>query len=79
MSKSQLTEKQYWEDCWDKIRLPAIVEPDTKHTVAKKITNIILKEDCVFATLLKLNIWFFVFLTNADTSDIYLFLSVLVK
>jgi len=40
MDKSQLTEKKYWEDCWDKIRLPAIVDPTTKHVVSKEIIRI---------------------------------------
>jgi len=40
METERLTEKNYWEDRWDKVRLPAIVEPTTKHPVAREILRI---------------------------------------
>ena len=40
MGKEQLTEKEYWEDRWNKIRLPSIVEPTTKHPTNKEVIRI---------------------------------------
>ncbi|HCO95683.1 MAG TPA: hypothetical protein DIU00_17345 [Phycisphaerales bacterium] len=40
MARERLTEKKYWEDRWDRTRLPAIVEPTTKHPVRKEIIRI---------------------------------------
>lgn len=45
MVKERLTEKKYWEDRWDRIRLPAIIEPTTKHPIAKEVL-------CVFQEFL---------------------------
>jgi SAM-dependent methyltransferase len=36
MEPEQLTEKEYWDDRWDKTRLPAIIEPETKHAVVQE-------------------------------------------
>jgi len=41
MKKDQLTERNYWDDRWDKIHLPAIVEPQTKHPVVQETLRIL--------------------------------------
>lgn len=40
MNISQLSEKKYWENCWAKVRLPAIIEPTTKKATTKEILRI---------------------------------------
>ena len=39
VGKERLTEKEYWQGCWDKTRLPTIVEPTTKNRVGKAILD----------------------------------------
>jgi SAM-dependent methyltransferase len=41
--KEKLTEKEYWEDRWDRIRLPVIIEPATKHPINKEILRLFEK------------------------------------
>ncbi len=41
VSEVRLTEKQYWDERWDKVRLPEIVEPDTKHPISKEIIRVL--------------------------------------
>ncbi|UCD49424.1 MAG: class I SAM-dependent methyltransferase [Phycisphaerales bacterium] len=40
MEENRLTEKQYWDERWDRIRLPEIVEPTTKHPIAREIIRV---------------------------------------
>lgn len=40
MEKEPLTEKEYWEKRWARIRLPVILEPTTKHPVEKEIIRV---------------------------------------
>jgi 2-polyprenyl-3-methyl-5-hydroxy-6-metoxy-1,4-benzoquinol methylase len=39
VEENRLTEKQYWDERWDRIRLPEIVEPATKHPIARAIVG----------------------------------------
>lgn len=43
MEKEQLTEKEYWEARWDRIRLPAIIEPTTRHPINKEVIRVFNK------------------------------------
>ncbi|MFO8084059.1 MAG: glycosyltransferase [Desulfobacterales bacterium] len=38
--KGCLTEKQHWENRWDRVKLPAIIEPDTPNMVAGEILKV---------------------------------------
>lgn len=40
MQKEKLTQKEYWEDRWDRVRLPAIVERGTKHPINRDILRV---------------------------------------
>lgn len=40
MNLSALSEKEYWESCWPKVRLPSIIEPTTKKPTNKEILRI---------------------------------------
>lgn len=40
MEEGRLTEKQYWDGRWDKICLPAIMEPTIRHPVAQEILRV---------------------------------------
>jgi len=37
LEKEQLTEKKYWDNHWNKVRLPIIIEPKTKHPINKEV------------------------------------------
>lgn len=41
MATKQLTEKEYWDDRWGRIRLPAIIEPTTSHPINKEILRLL--------------------------------------
>jgi SAM-dependent methyltransferase len=43
VEKTELTEKDYWEACWDKIRLPAIVKPASKNMVGEAILDLFVR------------------------------------
>jgi len=43
LEKEQLTEKKYWDNHWDKVRLPAIIEPTTKHPINKEVIRVFEK------------------------------------
>jgi len=45
MRTDRRTEKEYWDDRWDKIQLPAIHEPTTRHPVAREILRVF--RDCL--------------------------------
>lgn len=45
MKEERLTEKEYWDARWDKVRLPAVIEPTTKHPVAREILRVF--ESCL--------------------------------
>lgn len=38
--KGRLTGKQHWEDRWDRVKLPAIIDPDTSNVIAREILNV---------------------------------------
>lgn len=40
MARERLTGKGYWENRWDRIRLPAIIEPTTKHPIMKEVIRV---------------------------------------
>lgn len=40
MDKERFTEKKYWEERWDRVKLPAITRPTTKHPVVKEILRV---------------------------------------
>lgn len=40
MEKEQLTQKEFWDDVWSKIRLPLIIEPTANDPVTKEILRI---------------------------------------
>jgi len=40
VTKNELTERQYWDERWEKIRLPEIIEPTTKHPIAREIVRV---------------------------------------
>lgn len=40
MDKEQLTQKEFWDDVWNKIRLPVIIEPTSKEPITKEILRI---------------------------------------
>lgn len=39
-NKGRLTGKQHWENRWERVKLPTIIEPDTPNAVAKEILKI---------------------------------------
>lgn len=43
MTKEKLTEKEYWDNRWDRIHLPAIIEPTTKHPINKEVLRLFKK------------------------------------
>jgi 2-polyprenyl-3-methyl-5-hydroxy-6-metoxy-1,4-benzoquinol methylase len=40
LQKERLTQKEYWEDRWDRVRLPAIIDPTKKHPINKEILHV---------------------------------------
>lgn len=40
MQNEKLTDKDYWQGCWDRVKLPVIVKPDTKNKVGKAILDL---------------------------------------
>jgi len=43
LEKEQLTEKKYWDDHWNKVRIPSIIESTTKHPINKEIVRVFEK------------------------------------
>jgi SAM-dependent methyltransferase len=43
MEQHQLTEKDYWDERWDRVRVPTILEPTTKHPVAQEMLGLFEK------------------------------------
>jgi SAM-dependent methyltransferase len=41
MANERLTEKEYWDDRWERTRLPAIIEPMTKHPINREILRLL--------------------------------------
>lgn len=41
MANEKLTDKEYWDNRWEGTRLPAIVEPTTKHPINKEILRLL--------------------------------------
>ncbi len=40
MTAERLTNKEKWEQTWSKIRLPAMISPDTRHPVVKEMLRV---------------------------------------
>jgi len=41
VANEQLTKKEYWECRWERVRLPAIIEPTTTHPINREILRIL--------------------------------------
>ena len=45
VDKERLTDKEYWEDRWDRVPLPTILESTTRHPVAREMLHVF--ESCL--------------------------------